>query len=192
MKHLSALFLLAGGILAAQTQAPSRAPQTSAPRKATQSPAPIKIGVVQVAQALAATNDGKKAIAAMNAEFDSRKEDLARRKSAIADLQLRLNIASNQSAAERDDLTRRIDQQTREQNRLVEDMQAQVGQEEQKIFEKLGEKLIQVVRQYAPANGFTLVVNARSPLIYFENTVDITKDVVALYDKTAPAPATKK
>jgi len=39
-------------------------------------------------------------------------------------------------------------------------MQAQVGQEEQKIFEKLGEKLIQVVRQYAPANGFTLVVNA--------------------------------
>jgi len=35
--------------------------------------------VVQVAQALAATNDGKKAIAAMNAEFDSRKEDLARR-----------------------------------------------------------------------------------------------------------------
>jgi Skp family chaperone for outer membrane proteins len=192
MKHLSALFLLAGGILAAQTQAPSRAPQTSAPRKATQSPAPIKIGVVQVAQALAATNDGKKAIAAMNAEFDSRKEDLARRKSAIADLQLRLNIASNLSAAERDDLTRRIDQQTREQNRLVEDMQAQVGQEEQKIFEKLGEKLIQVVRQYAPANGFTLVVNARSPLIYFENTVDITKDVVALYDKTAPAPATKK
>jgi len=48
----------------------------------------------------------------MNAEFDSRKEDLARRKSAIADLQLRLNIASNLSAAERDDLTRRIDQQT--------------------------------------------------------------------------------
>jgi len=53
-----------------------------------------------------------------------------------------------------------------------------------------------VIDKYAQQNGFAIVLDVSSqntPVLYASNTVDITKEVIDLYDKTVftatPAPA---
>lgn len=204
-KLLSAIFVFAAGlagIALAQTSAQSKAsPAKKAQPKGVQSrtaPTQLKIGVVRTRDMLAETIDGKRAIAGMNTAFEARKEDLEKRKIAITDLQLRLSLGEKTLSPEaKADLTSTIDQQTRDQNRLVEDMQAEVTQEEEKIIGQLGQKLIRVVREYALANGFTAVIDASSAsVVYASNAIDITKEIAVLYDKSPPAmpaePAAKK
>ena len=54
---------------------------------------------------------------------------------------------------------------------------------------------MQVIDKYAQQNGYAVVLdvsNPNTPVLYASNTVDITKDIVDLYDKAAPsAPATR-
>jgi outer membrane protein len=183
------------GIAVAQTPAQPKAvqPKTAQP-KATQpktapTSAPLKIGVVRTRGLLLASLDGKKAVATMNASLDARKKDLERRKIAITDLQLRLDLGKDTMSPEvKADLTRTIDQQTRDQNRLVDDMQAEMTQEQQRIFTLLGEKLAQVIRKYALANGYTAVVDGSSAgVVYASNTFDITAEIASLFDKSPSA-----
>jgi outer membrane protein len=49
-----------------------------------------------------------------------------------------------------------------------------------------------VVDKYAKDNGFTLVLDVSSPqtpVLYASNTIDITKEIVDLYDKNSAAMA---
>ena len=54
--------------------------------------------------------------------------------------------------------------------------------------------MMQTIDKYAQANGFSLILdvsNPNTPVLYASNTVDITKEIIDLYDKAAPsAPAT--
>ena len=55
-----------------------------------------------------------------------------------------------------------------------------------------------VIDKYARDNGYTLILDVSSPqtpVLYASNTIDITKDIIELYDKasaSAPAPAPAK
>jgi outer membrane protein len=58
---------------------------------------------------------------------------------------------------------------------------------------------MQVIDKYAVANGYAVILdvsNPNTPVLYASNAVEVTKDIVDLYDKmqptTAPStPATK-
>ena len=48
--------------------------------------------------------------------------------------------------------------------------------------------MIQVIDKYAQSNGLALVLdvsNQNTPVLYASNGIDITKDIIELYDKTA-------
>lgn len=166
---------------------PQAAPKTAVPAKATA--VQLKIGIVRTRGLILNSIDGKKAVTALNADMDGRKKELEKRKNDITNLQLRLNLAKDRmSQTEQDDLTRRIDQQTRDQNRLVDDMQADYEQKQNAIFQQLGDKLAAVVRDYARANGYTAIVDANGPSVVFASpALDITPQIAALYDKAASA-----
>jgi outer membrane protein len=51
---------------------------------------------------------------------------------------------------------------------------------------------MQVIDKYAKDNGYTLVLDVSSqqtPVLYASNTIDITKDIIDLYDKNSPPAA---
>jgi len=174
----------------ALAQAPAAAPAAaSAP--------PTKVAVIQIQAALAATKEGQKAAADLEVKLAPRKKDLDGKQAEIKDLQERLQRGGNTlSDTAKEDLTRNIDAKTKSYNRELEDAQAELEQEQQKVVGALGQKMMAVIDKYAQQNGFAIVLDVSSqntPVLYASNTVDITKEVIDLYDKTVftatPAPA---
>ena len=187
-KNLFAMIALGAGmagIVMAQAAAPAAAPPAAAP--ATMS-APTKVGVIQIQAALAATKEGQKAAAELEVKLAPRKKELEGKQSEIKDLQDRLQKGGNTlSDSAKEDLTRNIDTKTKSYNRQLEDAQAELEQEQQKLVNVLGQKMMAVIDKFAQQNGFAIVLdvsNQNTPVLYASNTVDITKEVIDLYDKT--------
>jgi outer membrane protein len=182
--------VLGTGMALAQARAAAPATTMSAP--------PTKVAVIQIQAALAATKEGQKAAADLEVKMSPRKKELDGKQAEIKDLQERLQRGGNTlSDSAKEDLTRNIDAKTKSYNRELEDAQAELQEEQQKVVGALGQKMMAVIDKYAQQNGFAIVLDVSSqntPVLYASNTVDITKEVIDLYDKTVftatPAPAT--
>jgi len=186
IKNLFAMTVLGAGMaIMAMAQAPVAAPAAA-------SAAPTKVGVIQIQAALAATKEGQKAAAELETKLGPRKKELESRQSEIKDLQDRLQRGGNTlSDSAKEDLTRNIDTKTKSYNRQLEDAQAELEAEQQKLVNVLGQKMMAIIDKYAQQNGFAIVLdvsNQNTPVLYASNTVDITKEVIDLYDKTSFTP----
>jgi outer membrane protein len=151
-----------------------------------------KYGVINIQSAIVSTKDGQKAAGEIQGRFTPKKADLDRRQAEIGQLQDQLNRGRNTLSEEaRQKLVRDIDQKTKSLNRDTEDAQAELSQEEQKIMNELGGRIMAVIDKYAKDNGYSLILDVSSPqtpVLYASNAIDITKEIIDLYDKNAPAP----
>ena len=154
---------------------------------------PGKVGIINMQTAIVGTKDGQKAASDIQTRFNPKKADLEKRQSDIAQLQEQLNRGANTLSEEaRSRITREIDQKTKVLNRDTEDARAELDQEEQKIMSELGGRIMAVIDKYAKDNGYTLVLDVsapQTPVLFASNTIDITKDIIELFDKNAPAAA---
>jgi len=150
-----------------------------------------KVGIIAFQNAIIGTKDGQKAAADLTTRFGPRKSELEKKQSTIAQLQDQLRKGSNTMSEEaKQKLMREIDQTTKSLNRETEDAQAELDQEQNKIMQELGQRIIAVIDKYAKENGYTLIVDVSSqqtPVIYAANGIDITQDIIALYDKNPPS-----
>jgi len=155
--------------------------QTSAP--------PTKVGVIHIQNAIIGTKDGQKAANDLQAKFEPKRKELEKRQADIAALQDQLNRGRNTMAAEaREKLIRDIDQQTKALNRSTEDAQMEMDQEQNRVLQDLGQKMMAVIDKYARDNGYTLILDVSSPqtpVLYISSGIDITADIVKLYDAHA-------
>ncbi|MBK5295203.1 MAG: OmpH family outer membrane protein [Acidobacteriia bacterium] len=156
---------------------------------------PTKIGIVHIQSAIISTRDGQKAAQDLQAKFDPRRKSLEAKQSEIANLQQELSKGSNTMAeAKRVSLTRDIDQKTKSLNRETEDAQAEFEQEQNKIMNELGGRLMAVIDKYGKDNGYTLILDVSSqqtPVLFVATGVEVTKDIIELYDKNSPTAAVK-
>jgi outer membrane protein len=56
-------------------------------------------------------------------------------------------------------------------------------------MQELGNKVMAVVEKYATGNGYALVLdvsNPQTPVLWASQTIDITGDIVKLYDQANP------
>jgi len=186
IKNLFAMMVLSAGMAGiAMAQVAAAAAPAAAPAALA---APTKVGVIQIQAALAATKEGQKAAAELETKLAPRKKELEGKQAEIKDLQDRLQKGGNTlSDSAKEDLTRNIDTKTKSYNRQLEDAQAELEQEQQKVVNVLGQKMMAVIDKFAQQNGFAIVLdvsNQNTPVLYASNTVDITKEVIDLYDKT--------
>ena len=152
-----------------------------------------KVGVINLQSAIVSTKDGQKAANEIQARFNPKKADLDKRQSDIAQLQNQLNQGQNTLSEDaRQKLVREIDQKTKSLNRDTEDARAELDQDEQKIMNELGSRIVAVIDKYAKDNGYVMILDVSSPqtpVMFASNTIDVTRDIIELYDKNAPAPA---
>lgn len=179
---IAAIALMAFGL-------PGLVPAQNAAAPAT---TPNKVGVIQIQAALGATKEGQKAAAELEAKMAPKKKELDGKQSEIRELQDRLQKGGNTlSDSAKDDLTRNIDAKTKSFNREVQDAQADLEEEQQKVLSGLGQKMMQVIDKYAAANGFAVILdvsNQNTPVLYASTAVDITKEIIDLYDKSTFTP----
>ena len=175
LKTTSAMCLLAfGAALAAHAQNP-----------------PTKVGVIHVQEALLSTKDGQKAANELQGKFAPKKTELEKKQGDINALQDQLRKGSatmNDDAKNK--LMRDIDSKTTSLKRDSEDFDADVQEEEGKVMQELGAKMMKVLEKYATDNGFGVILDVSNPqtgVLWRAAAVDITADIIALYDKANPS-----
>jgi outer membrane protein len=164
-----------------------------------QSATPTKIGIIHVQAAILGTKEGKKAGEELNAKFGQRKTDLEKKQASIDQLKDQLQKGSATMSDEaKNKLVRQIDGEQTSLKRATEDAQADVEQEEGKIINELGAKLYAIVEKYAKDNGYTMIIDVsgqQQPVWWASDSINITNEVIGLYDKAYPgtgaAPASK-
>jgi outer membrane protein len=165
-----AAFFLAASLAAAQT--------------------PTKVGVIQIQTALVSTKDGQKAVQDLESRMAPKQREMERKRTELQELQDKLQKGGNAMAqAAKDDLARTIDQKTKSYNRDMEDARAELDTEQRKLLEDLSGKMQVAIDKFALANGYAVILdvsNQNGNVLYVASGVDITKDIIDLYDKTNP------
>ncbi|MEO8127290.1 MAG: OmpH family outer membrane protein [Bryobacteraceae bacterium] len=152
---------------------------------------PTKVGIIHIQNAILGTKDGQKALQELEARSAPKKKELERRQGEILALQEQLNKSSNVGGEEaKQKLMRDIDQKKKAFSRDVDDAQADLDQENQKVLNELGGRIMAVLDKYSNDNGYALILDVSnqqtSPVLFAANGIDVTRDIIALYDKNSP------
>jgi outer membrane protein len=152
---------------------------------------PGKVGVIAIQQAIISTKDGQKAAADLDAKTAPKKKAIEEKQNNITTLQDQLNKGQNTlSEATKTDLYKNIESKKKSLQRDIEDAQAELDQDQQKVLQQLGAKIMAVIEKYARDHGFTMVVDVsspQSPILYASPSIDITKEIIELYDQSTAA-----
>jgi outer membrane protein len=154
-----------------------------------------KVGVINIQQAIVETKDGQKARNDLQAKFGPTQKDLQDKQNKLAALQDQFRKGQNTLSDEaKQKLAKDIDSAQTSLKRDTEDAQSEIQEAERKVMDELGGKMIAVLNKYAADNGYVLVIdvsNPQTPVLFASNTIDITREVIGLYDKNAGgAPST--
>ena len=152
---------------------------------------PTKLGVINLRAALESTQEGQKAAADLQQRYDPKRKDLEKKQNEIQSLRDQLSRGSNTMA---DDaklkLQQEIDQKTKLWNRDQEDASADFQVDLEALQRGLFGKMQVVIDKYARDGGYAAILDIsseQSPVVYISNQIDVTNDIIALYDKNAPA-----
>jgi outer membrane protein len=165
--------------------------------------AQTKVAVINIQAAIANTKDGKKAAEDLDTRMAPVKKDLEKKQGELNALKDSLQKGGiTMSEAAKRELVANIDTKTKAYNRDLEDAQAEAQQQQDKVLNDLGQRMMAVIDKYSRDNGMALVLdvsNPQTPVLFASNTIDITQAIIEMYDKNAggaapaaPAPAPAK
>ncbi len=156
---------------------------------------PAKVGVISIQGAIVGTKDGQKASGELDTKFAPKKKEFDSRQSEIAQLQDQYSKGGSvMSEEKRTQMARDIDEKKKRLERDMQDAEEDLRGEQQKLLQGLGGRMMAVIEKYAKDNGYSMILdvsNPNTPVLYASSGIDITQDIVSLYDKSpAMAPAT--
>lgn len=166
--------------------------QATPPAGSSSGAAPTKIGLVNILEAIAATNEGQKEIDDLNKRFAPKQAELRGLRDEIERLKKELDAQSTKlSDDERNSKVRTIETKQKSLERNYEDAQAEYQQAQQDISGRIYQKLATVLEKYATSNGFAVVldVSGQQNTVLWGNTGTlITKPLVDAYNAQSPVP----
>jgi len=192
MKNSAKALALSAGILLAASCAMA---QASPPPAAVPLP---KIAIVDIRSALLSTSEGKQLAAEMQSQFAPKQAELENLRKTLSDIQNQISARERTLSDEERTRLERQGQRTQQQlQRRQEEYQAEFNDAQQDAVEKLGRKMGEIISRYARENGYLIVMDAQACSVYCSNQLDITQDIIRLYDQAYPvkggaAPAAAK
>ena len=192
-QHIFALSLVLSIIVfsaAALAQAPGAA-NTAATAPAASGPA--KIGIVNIQDAIIATNEGKKEFDALQQRFAPKQNELKSLNDEVENM--KKDLQAKQDKLNEDERTKQVKnlevkQKTLQRN--YEDAQNEFQQAEQEVVNRIGGKMLNVLEKYAKTNGYSVILdvsNPQTPVLWASQGTNITKELVDAYNAEAPVGA---
>jgi len=153
--------------------------------------APTKIGLVNIQEAILSTAEGKKSMADLQKKYQPRQQEVQKDQQEIQNISDQLQ---KQAATLSDDEQRRLNRDLEEKQKILkrttEDAQADFGADRDEMFRRIGQKMVKVIQDFATKNGYSLVIGSdQVPVYYAATEVDLTEQVVKLYDAAYPVDA---
>jgi outer membrane protein len=153
----------------------------------------VKIAILNLKLAIVTTAEGKQASAQLQTQFAAQQNDLQNMQKQIQDLQSRLsNGARTLSEDEQGRLQRQGELLARQFQRKQDDLNEAVNAAQSDVIDTIGRKMLDVLDRYSRENGYTVVLDTSaqgSPVVYGSSQIDITQDIVRLYDQAYPMKA---
>jgi outer membrane protein len=186
----------------AQTTSASATTPVSAAAPATGNAAPTaaKIGVVNIQDAILATEEGKKEFDVLQQKFTPKQAELKNLNDEVESLKKQYQARGDKlSEDERNSRAKTIDSKQKALQRNYEDAQAEFQQAEQDLVNRIGAKMVKTLEKFAQANGYSIVLDVSnpqtSPVLWATQSNVITKELVDAYNAENPvaggAPAGK-
>lgn len=150
-----------------------------------------KVAVVDIQQAIIGTAEGKQALQDLQKKYQPRETEINQRQDDVQNLQQQLQKQMTTLSA---DEQRRMQHDLQEKQtvlqRLEQDAQSSFQYDRDTVMRELGQKMVKVIDQYASAHGYALVIDgSQVPVYYAAKGVDITPEIVKLYDSSNPSQA---
>jgi outer membrane protein len=156
--------------------------------------APQKIAVIDMTSALVSTKDGQKAVAELQAKYRPKDQEMQKRAQALQAKQDQYRKAANTLSNEaKASAEREIELLNRNLQRDTADAKQEMDEDQQRILQDLGSKVLQVLNKYAADNQISVVFDVSGDpnnIRFASSAVDITREIIALYDKAAPVTPT--
>ena len=158
---------------------------------------PAKIGIINIQQAIALTNEGKRDIEALEKKFDPKRQELQSLNKEVEDLKKQLDSQGSKLNEEaRANLVKSIETKQKSLQRQAEDAQNEYQGQQQEMVNRVGTKLMEALDKYAKANGLSLVIDVsgpQNPVLWAQPNVDVTQQVAAAFNAASPitAPAAR-
>jgi outer membrane protein len=158
------------------------------------------VAVINLRGAIGSTAEGKQASAELQSQFAPRSAEIENLTKQINDVQQKLQAGEGKlSQDEEARLTAEGQRLTQRLDRRRTDFQEDASAAQQDVLERIGRKMVDVLDRYAREKGYSVVFDTsgqNSPILYASNEVNVTQDIVRLYDQAYPvktaAPATPK
>lgn len=148
---------------------------------------PTKVAIINIQGAIVATRDGAKARQSIQQKFEPRFKQVEAQNNEIQKLRNQLSTLANTASQEvRDKISREIDNKQKKLQWDTEDLQNDLQQEEGKLVNEIGQRMMQIIDEFSKQQGFALVLDVssqQSPVLWAANGIDITQQIVELYDK---------
>jgi Skp family chaperone for outer membrane proteins len=180
----------AGVAQTAGTGAPATAAATAATRVPVQA-IPAKIAVIEYEQVTAATNEGQRALQALQKKYEPQKTQLQALQTEIDSLTKQLQSApATMSDDEKASRARTIDTKQKQLQRDGEDATNAFNAELQDTLGAIAKKLGPVVIKYVQDNGFTMLLDNTGQqggvsLLWLQQGTDISQAIVDAYNSSS-------
>jgi outer membrane protein len=149
-----------------------------------------KVAVINIQTAITNSSEGKQAAAELQSKYTPRQTELDNLRKQIEDIQTRLrNGATTLSDEEKQRLAQDGDRLTRSFQRKQQELQDDGNEDQRQIVDRIGRKMLDVIDKYSKENGYAVVFDIsaqNTPVVYAANHIDITQDIVRLYDQAYP------
>ena len=166
----------------------------AAPAAGAAAPAATKpVAIINLRGAIGSTAEGKQASAELQSQFAPRSAEIDNMTKQISDLQSKLQAGQGKLSQEEEArLTGEGQRLTQRLDRRRNDFQEDASAAQQEVLERIGRKMVDVLDRFARENGYSVVLDTsgqNSPILYASNQVDVTQDIIRLYDQAYPVKA---
>jgi outer membrane protein len=178
-------FSVAAALIAAVASAQGTAPAPAAG---------LKIGVINVERLVQESALGKEAFNRVKKINDAKKEEGEKLSKELREMEQKLaDQGSAMADDKRDALQKSYQEKAIAFKRFQDDANRDLEAAQKKELSELERRVFPVINQVGKEKGYTLILNKfQSGLVYVEDSVDITDEVLKVFNTTVAVPASKR
>jgi len=140
-----------------------------------------KIGLVDMQRLLRDSKNARNVRAAFLKDVEKKQEAIKNQEAEVRKSEEEFNRLAPSALEERKRKAEQIKKEARELQHLREDAEAELKRKDAEITQKVLGEIMQVIRNYARNERFTLILD-RMAVITADESVDITERIIKIYD----------
>ena len=145
----------------------------------------MKIGVVNMQQALDKCDAGKASVEKIKKEYQAKQVEIDAKSKALQKMQESLNNQSSllSESAKKEKLAQ-YQKELKDLKRFIQDSNEELKRKEAEAVNKIGKELTEVVRKLGKELKYTIILEEiGAGAVYFSDKIDVTNLVVERYNK---------